>query len=737
MYKVLLFAGTVEGRTVAEFLNQHRIPTRVCVATEYGESLLPQGEYLEISHQRLEQEEMEQLMEQMQDGLVIDATHPYAQIVTENIETACIRTGTAYLRVVRGESEFLKKIVSGTGDTNGDQSPVIEEYSEGEYSPRVVYVKGMREAVEYLEKTEGNILVTTGSKELASYTALSNYQERIYARVLSLVEVVKSCAALGLEGKHLICMQGPFSMEMNREMIRQVNAVWMVTKESGKAGGFMEKYLAARETGCGMIIIGRPKKEKGSTLEECLEYLRKRWGLDDSVDIAAETEEKLAGAENRLSGTEERMPEEQWPDRGRDAEKLTVRKIAIVGIGMGTPDTLTVEGKRSLAEAELLIGAGRMLEQIALPGQAQFVSYKPDEICSYIKEHPEYIKIAVALSGDVGFYSGAKKLLDTLERELPDAVRTVCCGISSMIYFCGKLETAWEDVLPVSLHGRERNLTGLLRHNPRIFAIVGDRTGVAGVCRKLTQYGMGNVRVAVGERLSYPDEKITRGFAEDFQEYETDPLSVLLLEWEESGSAAVTHGISDEEFLRDRVPMTKEEVRSISISKLRLTKDAVIYDVGAGTGSVSVEMALQAVDGKVWAIEKKEEAVELIKKNKIKFRVDNLEIIQGLAPEACEELPVPTHAFIGGSSGNLKEILELLLAKNPAVRVVINCITLETVAEAVEAVRTLPVEDVDIAQVNVAKGRKAGPYHLMMGQNPVYVISFTGAANTNGPCDMK
>ena len=92
-------------------------------------------------------------------------------------------------------------------------------------------------------------------------------------------------------------------------------------------------------------------------------------------------------------------------------------------------------------------------------------------------------------------------------------------------------------------------------------------------------------------------------------------------------------------------------------------------------------------------------------------------------------LPAPTHAFIGGSSGNLKMILELLLQKNPAIRVVINCITLETVAEAMECIRTLPLKDVDIAQVNVAKGKKAGPYHLMMGQNPVYVISFTGAEN--------
>lgn len=689
MYKVLVFAGTVEGRTVAEFLNEHKIPARVCVATEYGESLLGQGEYLEISHKRLDDKEMEALMLRMEDGLVIDATHPYAQVVTKNIQNACIRTGTAYLRVVRGETAL---------------SPGIVENKE----EKIVYVSGMREAVEFLETTRGNILVTTGSKELAAYTSLDNYQERIYARVLSLVEVVKSCAALGFEGKHLICMQGPFSREMNREMIRQVKASWMVTKESGTAGGFMEKYLAAQDTDCGLVIIGRPVKEEGSSLEECLEYLKKRWCLNESIPETAEISSE---------GKQREDEKDEYPDR---------RQISIVGIGMGTADTLTAEGKRALEQAQLLIGAGRMLEDIVREGQETFRSYKPEEICACIKEHSACTKVAVALSGDVGFYSGAKKLLDMLEQELPECGRRVYCGISSMIYFCGKLETTWEDVLPVSLHGRERNLVGLLRQNPRVFAIVGDRTGVCGMCRKLTRYGMGKVKVTVGERLSYPEEKITTGLAEELTGYETDPLSVALFEWEEGKDPVVTHGIRDEVFLRDKVPMTKEEVRSISLSKLRLTKNARIYDVGAGTGSVSVEMALQAVEGKVWAIEKKEEAVALIHKNKEKFRADNLEIISGLAPEALEELPAPTHAFIGGSSGNLREILELLLKKNPALRVVINCITLETVSEAMECIRVLPVTDVDIAQVNVAKGKKAGPYHLMMGQNPVYVISFTG-----------
>lgn len=691
MYKVLLFGGTVEGRTVAEYLNKNKIPAMVCVATEYGESLLPQGEYLELSHERLDEKQMEERMLQMENGLVIDATHPYAQAVTENIEAACERTGTAYLRVVREESRRLEE----------------EE--------TIVYVKSIREAVEYLEETDGNILVTTGSKELAAYTVLTDYQERIYARVLSLVEVVSSCAKLGIEGKHLLCMQGPFSQEMNVALIHQFDIAWMVSKESGRAGGFMEKYQAARETGCKMIVIGRPKEEKGMELEACIRYLSKRFLPESSIP----------GEETEPAEQPETVSQESQENETEPEEILSGRKVSLVGIGMGTPDTLTQEGRQALEQADLLIGAKRMVEHIRKPGQEVWTGYKPEEICAYIKEHPEYKNAAVALSGDVGFYSGAKKLLETLHRELPMLQKKVYCGISSMIYFCAKLETPWEDVHPVSLHGRSCNLPGLLRMYGKIFAIVGTTDGIRNLCRKLQTYGMGDVRVAVGEKLSYPEEKITRGYAWQLTELETDSLSVVLFT-REGKENVVTHGIPDDVFIRGKVPMTKEEVRSISLSKLQLTRNSVIYDVGAGTGSVSVEMAMQAVEGRVYAIEKKPEAVELLYKNKEKFAADNLEIIEGLAPEACVDLPAPTHAFIGGSSGNMKEILELLLSKNPKIRVVLNCIALESVGEAVNCLKELPLEQVDIAQVQVAKGKAAGSYHLMMGQNPVYVISCRG-----------
>ena len=182
----------------------------------------------------------------------------------------------------------------------------------------------------------------------------------------------------------------------------------------------------------------------------------------------------------------------------------------------------------------------------------------------------------------------------------------------------------------------------------------------------------------------------------------------------------------DDWFTRGKVPMTKQEVRAVTLAKLRLTKDAVSWDVGAGTGSVSMEMAECCEDGVVYAIERKEEACSLIEENKRHLGVSNVEVVFGKAPECLLELPAPTHVFVGGSSGNLREILEAALQKNPSVRIVMNTVTAETFAEAVTAMKTLPVKSPEIVQLCVARGRKVGPYQMMTAQNPVSVISFDG-----------
>lgn len=652
MYKAIVFAGTTEGYAICNFLAENGVSVYACAATEYGGSLLKENEFLHVSAGRLKTEDMEELFHKVAPEIVLDATHPYAAEVTKNIRKACENAGVRYQRVLRPE-----------GDKSGE----------------AVYVESPEEAAEFLSGTEGNIFLTTGSKELAKFTVIPDYKERLFARVLSVPSVIQSCAELGIEGKHLIGMQGPFSAEINEAMLRQFQCSYLVTKDTGLAGGFPEKIEACQRCGATPVIIGRPLKEEGLSLPEARGFLAKFFNL-----------------------------------------KLS-QKISLVGIGMGAEKTLTLEGKKVFDEAELLIGAKRMTEAVQKPGQSVLNEYRSEKIVEYIKAHPEYRTVAIALSGDVGFYSGAKKLVDLLEGNVE-----VICGISSVVYFMAKIGLSWDDAKIVSAHGRKCNLVSLIRHNPKMFSILGTEDGVASLAKKLVYYGMGDVILYVGENLSYENEKIFQDKAENLTEYRGDALSVVTAYNEEATPLSAVHGIRDEEFLRGKAPMTKEEVRTVSLSKLCLAEDSVCYDIGAGTGSVSIEMALRAWNGEVYAIEKKEDALGLLKENRQKFAVDNLKIIPGTAPEAMMELPVPTHAFIGGSSGNMNEIVKLLLEKNPEVRIVINCITLETVTEAMNAIRDFNLTDVDIVQLGAARSKTVGRYHMMMGENPIYIISCSG-----------
>ncbi len=652
MYKAIVFAGTTEGYAICNFLAENGVSVYACAATEYGGSLLEENSFLHVSAGRLKTEDMETLFHEEAPEIVLDATHPYAAEVTKNIRKACENAGVRYQRVLR---------------------------PEGDKSSEAVYVESAEKAAEFLSGTEGNIFLTTGSKELAKFTVIPDYKERLFARVLSIPSVIQSCAEIGVEGKHLIGMQGPFSAEINEAMLRQFQCSYLVTKDTGLAGGFPEKIEACQRCGVTPVIIGRPLKEEGLSLPEARGFFAKFFDL-----------------------------------------KLS-QKISLVGIGMGAEKTLTLEGKQAFDEAELLIGAKRMTEAVQKPGQKVLHEYRSEKIVEYIKAHPEYRTVAIALSGDVGFYSGAKKLIDLLEGHVE-----VICGISSVVYFMAKIGLSWDDAKIVSAHGRKCNLVSLIRHNPKVFSILGTEDGVASLAKKLVYYGMGDVTLYVGENLSYENEKIFHDKAKNLTEYRGDALSVVTAYNEDAAPLNAVHGIRDEEFLRGKAPMTKEEVRTVSLSKLRLAEDSVCYDVGAGTGSVSVEMALRAWNGEVYAIEKKEDALGLLKENKQKFAVDNLKIIPGTAPEAMVELPVPTHAFIGGSSGNMNEIVKLLLEKNPKVRIVINCITLETVTEAMNAIRDFDLTDVDIVQLGAARSKSIGRYHMMMGENPIYIISCSG-----------
>lgn len=658
MAEILLFGGTVEGRILAEYLNANQKNAYVCVATDHGEQLLPEGSFIQTSAKRLNEKEIAVLIENNQFDMVLDATHPFAVLVSDNIRRACEKTGLEYIRVLRETKKADKDIG--------------------------VWVNTVEEAVHYLKNTTGNILITTGSKELKEFTKLNSYEERCYVRVLSTLPVVEECIKLGFHGSHLICMQGPFRKEMNLALLKQVNANYLVTKESGSAGGYEEKIEAAIEANAIPIVIGRPKETKGYSINKVKELLNTRYDI-----------------KNR-------------------------RKITILGVGMGDKKSLTLEGVDALNQCQLIIGSRRILDVLVDFYKEIYVTNQNEEIVDFIKEHEEYQNIVVAFSGDIGFYSGAKRLRTFLKQY---EVHNIC-GISSPVYFLSKLGIPWEDVRLISLHGRDGNLIEAVKSSKKVFALLGGEKSIIDICKELIEHHLEKVKIAVGENLSYENERITIGLPEELVEKEIDKMAVLFIENSRivdcDIDSVVTHGIPDEAFIRGKIPMTKCEVRSISLSKLKLSSSSVVYDVGAGTGSVSIEAALLAKKGRVYAIEKKSDGINLIKENKLKFEVDNLEIIEGEAAQYLEGLPIPTHAFIGGTSGNSGHILEIILKKNPSVLIVMNVIALETLSEVICLLKELPVKDVEIVQVSISKGKEVGSYHLMMGQNPVYVISFKG-----------
>ena len=340
-----------------------------------------------------------------------------------------------------------------------------------------------------------------------------------------------------------------------------------------------------------------------------------------------------------------------------------------------------------------------------------------------LEDNPEYANICVLMSGDSGFYSGTKKLLPLLSgysvKVLP--------GISSPVYLCSQLGISYENIKYVSLHGRDANLADAVRKNALVFALVGGDDGIGGLCERLVNAGLSDVTVHVGERLSYPDEKIISGRPDELLGQKFESLSCALIV-NENPELQATHGLPDEAFLRNMeegkpVPMTKMEVRSVSLSKLQLSRDSICYDVGAGTGSVAIEMARTAADGKVFAIEKRPEALELLEKNMKSFGLENMEIVAGSAPEALADLPAPSHVFIGGTSGNAGDIIACVLGKNPNARIVATAVTLESVGEMSRLMGEFDFSETEVVSLSVAKGKNAGAYHLMTGQNPVYIFT--------------
>lgn len=524
MCKIWIFGGTTEGRLLAEYCSREKIEAWVSVASEYGEELLQEelmesgnagnpdlnhntclakkslknvqaSSVIKVLRGRMDRYQMEEFIRNQGIHLVIDATHPHARLVSEEIQEACERTGVRLERCLRAEGEQNK----------------ARDWVE---------VDSIQEAVSFLSSVSGVIFATTGSKELEALCQIPDYQKRVYARVLPTSNVLKKCEKLGITGSHLIAMQGPFSTEMNTLFLRQTKAEWLLTKDSGRAGGFQEKVEAARENGTRVVVIRRPE-EDGISLEEAMEVLKKA-------------------------------------DEGNVGELKT--HLILAGIGMGQPSQMTGEVLRAIRESDALIGAGRMLESaeralqndllISKEGKAEnrqesaaavekerkcYKAYLPDDVIQIVSEHPEWKQAVILYSGDTGFFSGASRMAERLrEAGYPF---TVYPGTSCVSYLAARLGTHWEDAAIYSAHGRELSVDRVMKRlcDPeepakRAFILMGGKNGAGQFCERLTQAGYGNVQVTVGENLSYPEEQIRSGTAEEMKKLEFADLSLMLLE---------------------------------------------------------------------------------------------------------------------------------------------------------------------------------------------------------------
>ncbi len=657
----IVFSGTTEGRTFSDALSAHRIKHIVCVAGKYGEDMMEEDPYRDVHVGRMDAGEMKEFFASAglsENSVIVDATHPYASEVTENIKAACADKDLKYIRVIRSGNE---SIAEG-----------FPKYATAE------------DCAKALNKTGSNILLTTGSKELGVYVknVSAEVLGRTYVRVLPSVESLEKCAEAGIEKTHIIAMHGPFTKDMNAALIRQYSIKHLVTKESGDAGGFEEKIGAAIDEDITAHIIERPSKEEGMS---------------------------VAAAVSTVLG-----------------ESAPVMTVTLAGIGMGSKDCMTGAVSEAINECDILFGAERLLGGISK--KKTYKMYKASDIIPVL-ESEKPLKPVILFSGDSGFYSGTAKMIAALKEWDPDVCVNVLPGISSFSYMASKLGIAYDDAVLFSLHGKDddRNLSLLaekVKYNAKVITLLSGSRDIGKVGALMKDRGI-NGRLFAGINLSYDDEKILSMTFDEAAGYEGGGIATAVIVNDEPLKKPLINVVKDADMIRGDIPMTKECIRHESIIRLGLCEGDVMYDIGGGTGSVSVEAASLSSSITVYSFEKKTEAVGLIKENIAKAGLRNVEVIEGNAPETFEGLPAPDRVFIGGSDGKLSEIIRSPTDRKKGIRYVINAVSLETIEEVKKLIGEYETTDDEIIQVSVAGVRKAGEHHLLSAQNPVWIFSFT------------
>lgn len=413
-------------------------------------------------------------------------------------------------------------------------------------------------------------------------------------------------------------------------------------------------------------------------------------------------------------------------------------RLTIIGIGPGSAEYFMPAARNRMWEAHTVIAARRILPMLREVCGAVETEFLPmgkikdtlEMIDGLLREEKE---VALIVSGDPLMYSLYKTILN--QEISADWEMEVIPGIGSMQMLGAAFGETMEDARLVSVHGRSRtpgSVALCVTENPKVFFLCSKEQGPAWLSQIMLDYHLDDVEVFAGANLSYEDQILESGSPAEMAKKEFPSLCVAMIKNTHPRPVTRPCFLSDEDFERGRTPMTKEEIRVLILHKMKIHPDDVIWDIGAGTGSVSVECARQAPFGQVHSVERDEAAVHLIEKNRDKFELDNLFIYQGDAAERTADLPVPDKVFIGGSGGKLGEIMKNIAAFDREIRVTVSAVTLETIAEAGEILGNYDA-DYDVIQATVGRGRKIGSYHIMDTNNPVMIFT----ATIHGPGGQK
>ncbi|PLX83736.1 MAG: cobalamin biosynthesis bifunctional protein CbiET [Desulfuromonas sp.] len=399
-----------------------------------------------------------------------------------------------------------------------------------------------------------------------------------------------------------------------------------------------------------------------------------------------------------------------------------MKSVHVIGAGVEGQEGFSGRALELIKQAGVLMGGERQLELFPdFGGEKVAIGNNLGEVVERLKKSDR--RVVILASGDPLFFGIGRYLL----RNLPDEDFEFVPNVSSVQYAFAKIKVPWDDAVSVSAHGRGlKGAVDRIVANDKVAVLTDERNTPAAIAAELLERGRSGYAAWLCENLGGDDERIVETDVKGLLEIAAAPLNVLILikEYEAAGEGYVPAlGIPDDEFATIKKLITKEEVRAVSLAKLRLCHDMTLWDVGAGSGSVSIEADHLLPNGRIFAVERNEQCLEHIKGNLNKFNARHVTLVEGEAPACLETLPDPDRVFIGGSGGNLYDILQAVDARLPADgRVVLNAVTLDTLTAANEFFDNAGYQ-VEVATVNIARTRPLTDYKMFEAFNPVFVVT--------------